>query len=195
MPKISSVKNSAMNQTSAVAIERNTAVSVSSRASVRTEESPEASRTSDVRRRSPPLLPRFFEIPGKNNRFIEREIIRRTTMATRPAMMTTQRIESGLATNHSAARAHAFEPVHSKTRSQNQPVLSPHAFASAAGSVAARTRESITTDDRTRNGTPVGVPFENQALRRDQDARLAFTKSQLTRLSRTTSMNLARALR
>ena len=195
MPKISSVKNSAMNQTSAVAIERNTAVSVSSRASVRTEESPEASSTSDVRRRRPPLLPRFFEFPGKNNRFIEREIIRRTIIATTPATTTTSKIESGLAMNHSAARAHAFEPVHSKTRSQNHPVLSPHAFASAAGSVAARTRESITTDDGTRNGTPVGVPFENQALRRDQDARLAFTKSQLMSLSRTTSMNLARALR
>ena len=189
------MKKSARNHTNAVPMERKTAVRVSSLACVRTEVSSDARSTSDVRRRSLPLRLCFFSELPANNWSIDLEIIRRTIIATIPAPTTTSRIESGLAINHSAAWAHRLEPVHSKTRSQNHPVFSPHAASSAAGSVAARTRESITTDDGTRNGTPIGVPFENQARGRDQDAKLALTNSQLTSLSRTTSMNLARALR
>ena len=128
-------------------------------------------------------------------RLIDLEIIHRTITAAIPARMMTPRIESGFATVHSAARAHAFEPVQSKTRSQNHPMSSPHASFNAVGSAAARRKGSITNDDGTRNGTPGGVPFHSQFETRVQDAKLAFAKSQLTRLSRTTSMNLARALR
>src|SRR6478735_6849875 len=138
IPSTSRIQTRATNQMKALASDRNTAVRVWTRASVRRFHSSVRSRALGVRLRIRARRSWWF---GSVMRCIVRLMSQRASRLARKAVRRITRIASGLAIIQSARPAQVLEPVQSKIHRQAQDLSSPHAssrlerllIASAAG--------------------------------------------------------------